>query len=888
MAYWNANGVSNKIGELREFVKRHDPDIVCLQETKLNDNNRISIPNYNGLRDNRIVAPAATFTKHGTAIYIKRCIPYHRVPTPHMTFVEATIIKIRPAASSELLVASVYVKNDPTTALTAELDLISALSPSIVMCGDFNAKHTSWNPTSNLAGNLLHNFAINNDFEIAYPDNPTRFSNYSFSTIDLTLIKDFPYQYTISSLAELSSDHNPQLIEFFVDFNVPKDSMYFSTNWETFQSTLDNVPNLFENINTPDEFENAVDTFTNTILSAHQNSSTKKLVADTNYTPIVLKDLIKQKNRIRKAWQRYRDPTDRQELNRLQALIKRKNRSIIQKNWEEYLLSLNTGDGSVYRALRYAKRDQTEIPPLKLPNNSTADSDPDKAECIADAYQDQFTENPVKDRRFRSHVIKTVNNRLNYPMLYDPPNPVEEWEVTLYIKSTKIKKSPGPDGVTNKMLKNLPPNIIAYLVLAINLMFKLAIFPKSWKTAAVIPILKPGKDRAEPTSYRPISLLPVLAKVAEFCIRNRLRDFLELNNKLIPQQFGFVRNLSTTHQLLRVTEHIAEGFSTKKTTVALFLDVAKAFDRVWIQGVIYKLIVLKTPHYLIKLIFSYLTERSFKVRVKFSFSSLRPILAGTAQGSVLGPTLFNIYVNDIPQYHKTLLAMFADDTAILAQDNNPRYATKYVQNHIKLLESWLDRWQIAINVDKSAAVVFNRRTAPPPTELTLFGSPLPWERKTKYLGVILDSRLTWAPHYQYIKDKFRKATFALKYLMTRRSPINMENKLLLYKIALRPIITYAAPIWGGAAKSRLQAFDILQNNILRKYVTRARWYMRNEDIRSLLDIPKLTEFIGKLSINFYNSVDNHDNPSILEIPTYDQNDINYLHRPRASLNLAPT
>lgn len=140
----------------------------------------------------------------------------------------------------------------------------------------------------------------------------------------------------------------------------------------------------------------------------------------------------------------------------------------------------------------------------------------------------------------------------------------------------------------------------------------------------------------------------------------------------------------------------------------------------------------------------------------------------------------------------------------------------------------------------------------------------------------------------YIRDKFIKAKFALKYLMSPRSKIGIANKLLLYKIALRPIITYAAPVWGGASKHRLEAFDILQNNTLRNNVAKAKWYMRNDGIRASLNIPKLTEFIGKLAIKFYHNIDNHSNTEIQALPNYDPTHINYIHRPRASLCLAPT
>ncbi|GBM46000.1 RNA-directed DNA polymerase from mobile element jockey [Araneus ventricosus] len=222
-------------------------------------------------------------------------------------------------------------------------------------------------------------------------------------------------------------------------------------------------------------------------------------------------------------------------------------------------------------------------------------------------------------------------------------------------------------------------------------------FPTRWKTATVIPILKPGKDPTVPDSYRPISLLPTFSKIAEHCILIRLNEHLEVNNVLIPEQFGFRKNLSTTHQLLRVTEYIAEGFSNKQKTGAVFLDIQKAFDRVWQDALIYKLINYNTPNYLIKIFTSYLHNRKFAVRVNKELSNFKNINAGVAQGSKCGPILFALFINDIPKQFNTMLSIFADDTAILARNKNHNYIRIALNRHLKTLEEWFLKWKIQIN-----------------------------------------------------------------------------------------------------------------------------------------------------------------------------------------------
>ncbi|GBO40073.1 putative RNA-directed DNA polymerase from transposon BS [Araneus ventricosus] len=163
-------------------------------------------------------------------------------------------------------------------------------------------------------------------------------------------------------------------------------------------------------------------------------------------------------------------------------------------------------------------------------------------------------------------------------------------------------------------------------------MLKFRHFPNCWKAARVLPVLKPGKVPTHPVSYRPISLLPTLSKLGEKFILNRyLRHATKLRLPM-PQQFRFTPQLSTTHQLLRVVEHINEGKNSNLATDAIFLDIAKAFDKERIEGLIHKLIAYKFPQYIIEIIQSYLTNRHFTVLVKNSDSTPRKLQASVPQG----------------------------------------------------------------------------------------------------------------------------------------------------------------------------------------------------------------------------------------------------------------
>ncbi|GFU47142.1 probable RNA-directed DNA polymerase from transposon X-element [Trichonephila clavipes] len=237
-----------------------------------------------------------------------------------------------------------------------------------------------------------------------------------------------------------------------------------------------------------------------------------------------------------------------------------------------------------------------------------------------------------------------------------------------------------PNGSNNSASQNaqqnqLPPPIMLFVEK--NYKAQMAAitkaFPKirsrltdNWKEAIIFPINKPGKDPHLASSYRPISLLSTIGKLTESIILHRLKNFINENNILNPNQYGFTNKLSTLHPLLRLTENISEGFRKRKAREQFFWISRKAFDRVWINGLTFKLITFKIPHPLIHLIHSYLTNRSFRIRINETLSNEHSVSAGCPQGSLLGPLLFNLYINDIPNYSLTKINLYADDTAIHA------------------------------------------------------------------------------------------------------------------------------------------------------------------------------------------------------------------------------
>ncbi|GFW27253.1 probable RNA-directed DNA polymerase from transposon X-element [Trichonephila clavipes] len=412
----------------------------------------------------------------------------------------------------------------------------------------------------------------------------------------------------------VGSIYIPPINNYFRNLGAALDTIFNFNNKKLFlwEILMQSTPRGVATVATPEarstsEIENEVRELTSEILTAHGNASKPVTHSEVPFVQGELKHLFKERNRARKIWQFTRHPQDKTNLNRLQNTIKRKVNLYRQQVWEEHLTSLDTEDGSLWGTAKAFRRKAAPISALNGPTG-TALSDTHKTELIAQSLESQFKLNDIQNPHKDEYITNTVdayftantNNTDQIP-------PALPSEVIFYIKKIKVRKCPGRDGITNKMLKHLPLITIFKITNIINNMLNLRYFPSAWKTAVVVPILKPGKDPTLAESHRPISLLPILSKLAEKIISTRLNDFLETNKILIPEQHGFRPRLSTTHQLLRVVEYIKEGNNMGQCTAAVFLDIQKAFDRVWHTGLLFKLINYNIPTPLI-LLFKFLHQ----------------------------------------------------------------------------------------------------------------------------------------------------------------------------------------------------------------------------------------------------------------------------------------
>ncbi|GFY05460.1 RNA-directed DNA polymerase from mobile element jockey [Trichonephila clavipes] len=213
-----------------------------------------------------------------------------------------------------------------------------------------------------------------------------------------------------------------------------------------------------------------------------------------------------------------------------------------------------------------------------------------------------------------------------------------------------------------------------------------------------------------------------------------------------------------------------------------------------------------------------------------------------------------------------------------------------MQHYLDILENWLADWRIAINVEKIQAIVFRKwGVIDPQAELTLFDDNIHWVPVVRYLGLHIDSRLTYKKHINYLSDKFWGRIALAISLIGRSSPLSLENKVILYKQILRPMITYWSPVWEAAAPIHTKCIQVIQNKILR-IITNAPWYVRNSVIHHDLQIDPIDNYISRISRNVFTSIQNHDNPVIRAqtLFTYPHSKLNFAYKTtKWNLSLKP-
>jgi hypothetical protein len=427
-------------------------------------------------------------------------------------------------------------------------------------------------------------------------------------------------------------------------------------------------------------------------------------------------------------------------------------------------------------------------------------------------------------------------------------SPVSEFEISSVISSLNCSKSVGPNSIPIYLLKILNNNISLCLSKIINDSFLHGIFPDKLKIAKVTPIFKKG-SRTDKSNYRPISVLSIFSKIFEKLVYKRVYNYLEYRNILNEFQFGFRANRSTSHALLSTIENLKEFLDKGSFGVGLFIDFKKAFDTVNHHILLNKLEFYGFRGVVNKWFQSYLTGRNQNVSINGINSSLKAISCGVPQGSVLGPLLFLLYINDLPYCSNRLVfQLFADDTNIFFSSKNLDLIQTTLNIELKNVSQWLNANRLALNIEKTNFVVFHSPKKKPHKVLSICidNQSIREATSVKYLGVLIDSTLSWRPHISELSKKIAKSVGILSKL---RHYLNTDILISIYYSLIYSFIIYGIEIWGQTYVSYLKPISTLLKKTVR-IITFSDYRCHSEQIFKLLNLLKFSDLISLSLLKF--------------------------------------
>ena len=374
----------------------------------------------------------------------------------------------------------------------------------------------------------------------------------------------------------------------------------------------------------------------------------------------------------------------------------------------------------------------------------------------------------------------------------------------------------GYDNIPPKIIKWAPHLFGPILLSIFNKCLHLGYYPNAMKVARVVPIHK-GGDINDINNYRPISVLTQFNRLFERILASRLMDFFEKNEIITSKQFGFMKKHSTEHAILDLKEYITQNLVNKKITAVLFLDLKKAFD-----SVSHPILLSKLSHYGIRgaphaLLASYLSDRRQYTSVDGFKSNLDFIRWGVPQGSVLGPLLFLLFINDLPNSCNLNSWLFADDTALAESSDNFQDLQCHMNREIQKLQKWLQANLLSVHyVKKTQYILFiprgKEKDKPPDFEIKMGENIIEETATYKYLGVIIDNRLSWKPQIDKMCAKMSSVCGVISKV---RHVLDRNSMLLIYNSLVENRLRYGILSWSTASTEQLNRLKVLQNRALR-------------------------------------------------------------------------
>lgn len=820
----NIRSINCNLSSIEVLMNRlsFDCDIVVLTECWIGDNKSFpNLPNYTSSHTRKCINKNG-----GVIIFVKNGIQFS-IMEPDFDEADCLILKIGQSTAIVALYRSPSFANITPFLKSLDKTLSSVNTfPTVAILGDLNIDIKTHNINKNSSEYL--NLVTYHGLLPAH-EYPTRSDN----CIDHVMLKTRCPAVTLVLQCPIT-DHLPILLSM-------ESKSKTIVNNKTRKIDIDKITQVIEdtdftNVTNSTDANTAAETLVNTLSDIVTSNTKNVLIPRRKLTikPWITSGLlrcIRTRDRMHKklkqkpdnltlktTYNRYRNFCNSllKKLKRLYEKTELKNNANnVKKTWDilKRLTSMKQSNNDNVKLLKIYDDPQSSINYINTYFAS-----------VGKTLAEQITNSMSGTTSITNDITKLVPsaNAYSFAML-----PTTLDEVSAILLNLKPNCSVGWDGIPTTVLRASKNVLVPVLTYVFNLCLASATFPKVFKISIISPIHKSG-DRDSIINYRPISVLPALSKILEKLINKRLTNYLDQFDLLSPRQFGFRSGKSTEDAALELTELVVKNLDNGKKSVGIFLDLAKAFDTVSVPILLRKLENLGIRGLPLQLFKDYLQDRKQRVRIGNYTSTDSPITYGVPQGSILGPSLFLIYINDLCQLslNQGQIFTFADDTALIFTGDNWNDTLVKAEEGFRLVNYWLEENLLSLNVAKTKSIFFSisNKNSPPAslrikahrscTESNALCNCVAIERAStiKYLGVNIDEHLNWCVHLNLLTRRTGKLIHLFKKLRHIAEPKLLKS---LYYALCQSILSYCIVVWGGAQKTHILQLERTQRAVLK-------------------------------------------------------------------------
>lgn len=884
LLHLNLEGYSdNKMCELRYTLEHLKPIAVSLNETWLCPTGDVQVAGYQVFRRDRL-----TGARGGVIVLVRQDIPAAEVDAGQLADGNEAVVVDLFLNPRKLRFVSLYCR--PTyltdTALLARL----ATGDTVVM-GDLNAKDPELRSRgANAAGAAFVQWLNQSNLMLLSDGTATHTSRIHNTSdqLDLVLctVQLVGHMEVPAVGDDLGSDHLPVLVAIQTNHETPQeaDMLWFDTrrfDKPRYQASLmrhfgDQAVAYPRNATQICALDDRI----SSAISAAANETVPKRspreIQTWHFTPAIA-EAVRNRRICRREWQRTRDPAYNESYRvwqRQRDMLIEDQKAVAADQLRIKLdARLHTSSRQFWadfrRLLDGNKAHRQSIPPIKE-GDRWLTTNQEKADLFAEKLQSSLcSDGPDMDEQFKARVDGFVADK---PALFEPNFELkDELDPLCVVSAADVKRAaqslkntaPGPDGMLNIFLRNASEQIYGALAILFQASLMYGYLPRSWKRAKTVMIEKPGKVRSSVKGWRPLSLTGVGPKLLERILAARILAWMEQRNLLPLHLTSFRGAHCTTDQLVRIVETVQKGFAKGHFTLAAFLDIDGAFNRVWHNGFRLKLAQMGLPVEMIRWLSHWLVDRSLFVHVGNAVSNPVSMLAGFIQGSPLSPVCFIGYTRDVPVSAdpRCGLSIYADDFAVYATSKSARVAEIVLNAYLALIHLWCKQWRITLSPDKCKAVRFRdyHWPEPDPATVVLNGHQIPLVTQHRFLGLLLDNKLTMHAHVDDLRGRVTKRLQGVKALSALgRDGVWPRTAIHVYCAFVRSVIAYASPAWLHVSETRMGNLQVLQNDALRFALKAPPWSRIDLLHEAAGGLPSLRDHAENVAVQYWATASNRN------------------------------